>query len=523
MGAVIAVVLLTSRGHLPAAVLLGAAVFGIAQARSLSPDFAGWLESTLARVARAMAHGVGLALSWVSLSVVFALVVLPVSLLGLAFRRPLGRPRGPGGDGWIPRGAMGRSAPVQRAFGAEPGRVRPDSPRPDPVQPDPVQPDPVQPDRRRRRLRMPRLATVLAAVAALLIADLAGGALLSAAGMAPEDRGDTARDVERAVATTMRAAPIASEPWVDDYREALVDLQLSGETYVPFLVHAPRPFQSRYLNTTDRERVSYRPPLRAGADPLRVAFFGGSVMFGVGQRDEHTIPSEIARLAEAEGVTLEVHNYGLPGWVSWQEFQYLERLLASGEQYDLVVFYDGFNEFLVQQTGFSPDPTHLGAGTMSAFATEYHREHETEPGVMDSVREVTSAYARFSATGRVIDRFRGGDGPQGEGELTSTASPEQQADAALEVYGRSTRMVGDLVDDRDTPVRFFWQPTKAGWEPRVTDGLPAGVTDVSHTLDGREEDLYIDEVHTNEEGARLMAEALWAELGPELEEATAAR
>ena len=39
---------------------------------------------------------------------------------------------------------------------------------------------------------------------------------------------------------------------------------------------------------------------------------------------------------------------------------------------------------------------------------------------------------------------------------------------------------------------------------------------MSHVLDGQEDDRYIDEVHTDEEGARLMAESIWAEIGPEL-------
>lgn len=366
------------------------------------------------------------------------------------------------------------------------------------------------------------MITALGVVAALVIADLAAGAVMSAVGMAPDDRGEIRHDVERAVRTTMASPAISSEPWANEYGDALIDYQLSGETYVPFLVHDPRAFHSRYLSTTDAERVSYQPRAAAGVEPLRIAFLGGSVMFGVGQRDEHTIPSEVARLAEAQGITVEVHNYGLPGWVSWQELQYLERLLAAGERYDLIVFYDGFNEFLVQSTGYSVDPTHLGAATMGRFAIDHHRDHETDQGVVDGLREVGSAYARFSAVGRIIDRFRSGD-PVGEGELTSAASPEQQAGAALDVYGRAIHLVDDLAADHHTEVRFFWQPTKAGWDPAVTDRLPDGVTDVSHALDGRQNDLYIDEVHTNEEGARLMAVALWDELAPQLERQAARR
>jgi hypothetical protein len=70
-------------------------------------------------------------------------------------------------------------------------------------------------------------------------------------------------------------------------------------------------------------------------------------------------------------------------------------------------------------------------------------------------------------------------------------------------------------------VRFFWQPQRAGWPSAITDRLPPDVVDLSAVFDGSEDDIYIDEVHTNELGARIVAEALWAELGPELADADA--
>lgn len=553
LGALGVLVALLVTGHLVAALALIAVVFALFQASLLSPGFAHRLEAGLARSAHAIAHVVGLVLSWTLLTVVFVLVIVPVSLVGLVFRRPLGRPRGLSGHGWIPREALSRTDAAPRMFGREPQRARlvedpaPEvetevEPEVEPEVPDMAEdaggptaaaadagpilgddvasasPDTANPQRppRRWRRRRPRLVTALAVVAALVIVDLAAGSVLTLAGLPPDDRGEVERYVEGAVRTTMAAPPIASEPWAAEYGEALIDYQLGDARYVPYLVNGPHAFESRYLNATDTERVSYEPPVPTGQRPLRVAFLGGSVMFGVGQRDEHTIPSEFARLAEDAGVPVEVHNYGLPGWVSWQEFQYLERLVAAGEEYDLVVFYDGFNEFLVQNTGYSTDPTHLGAATVNQLAAQYHDEHEASQTVTAGLREVGSAYARFSAVGRLVDRLRGGD-PVGEGAYTSSATPEQQRDAALGIYRRAIDLTGAVLDDRDTPVRFFWQPTKAGWDPSVTDRLPDEVTDVSHALDGHEDELYIDEVHTNEAGAHLMAQALWDELRPQVE------
>jgi lysophospholipase L1-like esterase len=358
-----------------------------------------------------------------------------------------------------------------------------------------------------------RLLQALAVVLVLMVLDLVLGAVLATTGRLPGTQGDVRRQIEAAITATMDAPAVRSEPWAQGFGEDMAAFELQEPHYLPYLVRGFQPFESTYVNTTAEERMSYRPTQPAGVDPLRVAFFGGSTMFGVGQRDEHTIPSEFARLAEDAGVAVEVHNYGFPGWVSWQEFQYLERLLAEDERYDLVVFFDGFNEFQVQQDQFSPDPTHNGAAATDQLAQDFHDEHERPPGYFDWVHDLTSAYTENSAVSRLVERLRGDD------EVLSTpsgATPDQQADAALDIYGRSRQMITDLTG-QDPPVQFFWQPRKGGWPASVTDRLPPSVADISHVLDGREDDVYIDEVHTNEEGARLIAAAMWDELGAGLE------
>lgn len=524
VGGLVVALLLATRGLVWVALAVAALVFALVQARLVSPRFRAWFEAAAARAAHAVSHAVGLALSWALLSLVFVTVVVPVWILTVPFHhRRFGRPRGVTGNGWVARSVGAAGPPVHRTYAPERGFV--EAPEqgttataaPSTAVVDEEERGSTTPSRPPPRRRGHRVLVSLGVVLALVLADLALGVVLQVTGVRDSPRGNTRRDVEAAVATTMAAAPIASEPWVQEYEHALVEYQLDGGDYTPFLVRGPRAFASEWLNTTDEERVSYEPATSEESDPLRVAFFGGSVMFGVGQRDAHTIPSEVARIAEDAGVPLEVHNYGLPGWVSWQEMQYLERLLARDEAYDLIVFYDGFNELLVQGTGYSPDPTHLGADVMDRFAADYHDEHEVPGHPWDGVSELAAAYRSNSGLARLLGKADPDPTAAQGGLRHATATPEEQADAALDIYGRATALVEGLADTHETPVRFFWQPSKAGWPDDLLAALPEGVTDVSHTLDGRQDELYIDEVHTNEEGAHLMAEALWADIGPQLE------
>jgi len=482
----VSVVLVLAGQEALAALVLGT-LLAYLQARRVSPSFAQVADRRLARFAEVFGRGAARVVSWLLLGTLFVLVFLPVwfvtaSFLSSASRRRWRRD----GVGWVEGSRLRPARSPQRTFGRE-----------------------------RRRVPAPlgvKLARVTAVVAVLVVLDVIAGSLLTATGVLPHERGDVHDDITAAVAAIMSAPPIVDEPWAAQYGEDLTRFELGGDGYVPFLVRGPRPFDGQDLNTTDRERVSYVPEPTEGTEPIRIGFFGGSVLFGVGQRDEHTIPSEIARLAEAAGVEVEVHNFGFPGWVAWQEQQYLERILAGGEALDLVVFYDGFNEFLAQSTFPSPDPTHVGAEVLDELAEDWHETNEEPDGAWDGVRAVWNAYVDNSALAIAADEALG------EEEVAPTpVDPAEQARAALAVYARSLVAAEDVAAAHGTATRFFWQPRRGGWPDAVIDGLPAEVTDVSGVFEGLEEHVYIDEVHTNEAGARMAAEALWVELQPEIE------
>ena len=352
----------------------------------------------------------------------------------------------------------------------------------------------------------------------LVLVDLAAGALLTGSHlMPPPDRGELRDAVRASTAGLLKSPVFANEPWAHDLARDQLDFEFANRTYDAFLVRSEEPFTSRYINTTNRERRSYAVGGASPAKPLEIAFFGGSVMFGVGQRDEHTIPSELVRVAMARGRRVIAHNYGLPGLTAWQEFLLLERLLAAGHHYDAIVFLDGFNEFEVQREQYSPDPTHLGAAVIQGLAAEFNRQHAHDPGYISGLAELATAYRRNSAALRIVDRLTGHH-PSGPGlrRAAPIATPSQITDAAISIYARATVEIRALGTRAGIPVTMFWQPRREGWDRSTLDRLPAKTVDVSAVFDEIGDDVYYDHLHTNEVGAHVLADALWTALEPGL-------
>ena len=76
----------------------------------------------------------------------------------------------------------------------------------------------------------------------------------------------------------------------------------------------------------------------------RVYSFGGSTAWGEGARDAYTIPSQVARLLADQGALAVITNYAQTGYVSAQDLILFQRQLALGNQPDLALFYQGFND-----------------------------------------------------------------------------------------------------------------------------------------------------------------------------------
>jgi hypothetical protein len=116
--------------------------------------------------------------------------------------------------------------------------------------------------------------------------------------------------------------------------------------YPPFVMWAmDGSARGATLNVERRRRRTTAPP--AGLGPCKKVFFlGGSTMFGHGAADDETIPSYVVKHAAQDGVCVAATNLGMPMYVSFQELIRLEEVLVEGDAPNVVVFCDGWNDFL---------------------------------------------------------------------------------------------------------------------------------------------------------------------------------
>jgi len=86
-------------------------------------------------------------------------------------------------------------------------------------------------------------------------------------------------------------------------------------------------------------------PRHRPGTPFRVLLVGSSAMRGYGAVSVQSIPGQLQRLLEEEGIPAETINAGVPASDSGQQVGFLADGLASFRP-DLVVYYGGNNEFL---------------------------------------------------------------------------------------------------------------------------------------------------------------------------------
>ncbi len=411
---------------------------------------------------------------------------LVLSLLGRVLRLGL---RTTGEPGWVPRGPS-RPNPA-RAFTSRPARPRGGGTRP--------------------------LRTVALTVVAVVVLEAAIAGVVVARSRTPE------RSLEGVASVgALDSAALRDLPWRDAAAAELGEVSAST-VFVPYTGLALQDYQGTYVNVANRMRRTYTPDL-AMDDALDVWFFGGSTTFGFDlQRDEHTIPSEVVRLAEADGIAIRARNYGAPGYVNFQEAVLLAMLLGVGEQPDLVVFYDGVNDVAAQllnvfaEAGPPGEPTYIMATRMrdALAGSEFLPEGSSAP---------PSPLATDDGGGRAL-------------------SVDSIVTNVVEAYATGVDLVQLLAGRHDFAVARYWQPdlysrqpldpgeralfpvldldeagydTLVGLNRRIREALPSRTVDLSEALDQVEGPVLSDVAHLNERGGRAVAEAMYSDLRPSL-------
>jgi lysophospholipase L1-like esterase len=419
----------------------------------------------------------------------------------------------------------------------------------------------------RRSRPVLRIATAIGVVALLLLADLGAGWLYDE--VARTTRGTAAVAADDTYDAATQPA-FRDAPWARDLLQEQTELPGVRDPYLGYRIGD---MTGRYTNFVNGARVSYE---QATSDKkLVVWFFGASALFGAGQRDGYTIASQFARIAEQAGIPVQVRNFGRPATSSWQELELFEQLVGHGEKPDFVVFYDGFNDLNTQlNIMLSTVPVDIfdpsAAGVSEAAAKEQiaadtnskqstaaqqaaSTATDTAPTGFDAV---VDAYWDQAASHRVYDAIdellNGSDAPKTQflkgidqkptGDSTANDQIVQAARNAVALQARAAELATSVASGQGAEAAFYWQPfvyTKkllpeeqaytqfddydpARWVPAMAEVRKllkkTPYTDIGNALDGATEPVLWDFVHTNEEGARLSAQAIFDNLRPRLQQ-----
>jgi lysophospholipase L1-like esterase len=320
-----------------------------------------------------------------------------------------------------------------------------------------------------------------------------------------------------------------SIPYFDEFnRSVRVD-------WAPHVGWWQRPLRGSYVTIDERGLRATPGEREAGPDAVRILCFGGSTMMGMGARDDHTIPADLARRLRALGYAVAVTNVGQLGHNSTQEAMSLHRLLKEGVRPDIVVFYDGINDMVcAEQTG-APDRVMHEASRRSEFNLLY----------TDRRRDLIQA-ALIGAMPRTVRRLRDLTGLPLRGPLPRTVVDlaaidlTELARQVVDIYAANLRLVRLLGESYGFRPIFFWQPVITSKRVKTADELffeaeftrdlaarrrlydaviaayrrhpelsaAADAVDLSRLFDDHVEPVYIDLYHLSETGNAAVAEAM---------------
>jgi lysophospholipase L1-like esterase len=467
----VVVVLLVWRDRLVLAAVLALVVAVLTAARHLSPR----VDRVVAQVLVRVGHLVGVVLAWVLLVPITIFVITPVwLLLGLLRWDPMApEPRH--------RGRWNEHLPGPAARFVS--RLYTD-----------------ERDHRRSGVTVGR-GLAAGGLVCLFFGALALG-LYSAYGLLTTPGQPPVQLARNGLSPEFEQAPWAAE--------LTHDFGISTPVYDSILTwRTPAEIRSRYVNIDDHARRSYQADLPDDRKPLEVWFFGSSALFGAFQRQDHTIVSDVVRLAEQDGIPVAASNFGVIAYSNWQETMLMALLLTERPPPDLIVFYDGMNDFTLYQDVDAPtEPAQQFGDEIEAVLQENHAAlaFPVQPGSAETgARGTPENAARLYNEGvELSHRIAGAYGV----EVLHYFQPSIYS-LDTPVDPRVLRVIQQTEESVDTESRR-WDRGRALLDPRVTD--------LGAVFDGVEGTIYYDSVHHDEAGAELVAEALYDTLRPRLQQ-----
>lgn len=322
------------------------------------------------------------------------------------------------------------------------------------------------------------------------------------------------------------------EGWGEDYFREFSEAAVN--VYRPYVGWARPDYQGRYVNISNFNRKTYRAATESPSS-LSLFVFGGSTTWGTGARDEFTIPSYLAKLAEQDGIPLRVTNFGESGYVNWQNVIRIAEICADGEGPDFVVFYTGANDIYAKMQ--SPD-----AKRPHQNLTRLKKRFETS-----AHSNVAEWFKENSAIHKVAEKI--GKWLKGESEakkalkVSDATQPELVQEMARDLAAmlrknrKFIRQVGAACGFESW---YFWQPViytkkdlsaeERGHPPSGFGNLPRDLylattreiqannfaVDLSDAFDSQDQTIYIDWAHVTELGNEIVARWMYDQIRPAL-------
>jgi lysophospholipase L1-like esterase len=307
--------------------------------------------------------------------------------------------------------------------------------------------------------------------------------------------------------------PFDGAEWYPEWVRDMAWIENVNTGWQPLQPHRIGDVHTRWINVEDGVRASWHPPA-CGCRRLKVWMYGGSTMFGLGQRDDHTIASELARAAWKQGIALDVDNRGVVGDVHWQEANRYAWDLATYGPPDLVIFYDGINDTTATQTLIDRQEG-------DRYAQVDFQNDDQWSHILDALPQPPP------------DPLPGAEVVHPPKVVLDGL--DQFADLLMKRYDRSREISRNLSSDDHVPTYYLWQPDRLSrpqipGEPEDGPGsengrqreaaiqrvIPNDVVDLSNVFDRTKRALFYDDQHHNEIGARILGEALARHLEPDL-------
>jgi lysophospholipase L1-like esterase len=243
-----------------------------------------------------------------------------------------------------------------------------------------------------------------------------------------------------------------SDAWLNSFgremAQTVATFETTGVRWQPFSYSRGQTFKGQFVNVDERGlRPTWRPTA-APSDPVdvRIFAFGGSAMWGVGNRDDKTIPALVGRELLDRGIRAEVVNFGQLGHVNTQEMITLTTELQRRNLPDLVIFFDGFNDICSSYMNKRPG--------VSLHEEERRREFKMlrrSPSELFALGVGNLKLARLLAAEQNPGPVAMADGP-------GWHTVDELARDTLELYHRNVRVVRALGREFGFQTLFCWQP-----------------------------------------------------------------